>query len=360
MNRQLQLARNRVYEALNHRLRGLAGGRFNSLCRPTWISCLLTELCNARCVHCDIWRNKGRETGPNENDWKVLLLDLRRWLGPVHVCLTGGEALLKPYTIDLVRSASQSGLLLEILTHGYWADQGKIEQLVNANPWRLTVSLDGLGETHTKIRGRDGFWEKTSATIETMVRVRAATRLPVSILLKTVVMSHNIHDLVPLAEYAREKGVEIMYQAIEQNYNTPEDERWWEHTDNWPIDPEAAVREVNRLIALKNKGFPILNGIHQLEVMIPYFRHPEASRVMIQGHTAHEQRAQCAALGLLQLHANGDVRTCANAQPVGNFLETPIRRIWEERPQWWHGGCCLERRCSQAEKEKFGLVRIST
>ena len=44
--------------------------------------------------------------------------------GPRH--FTGGKALLKPYTIDLVEHASAAGLYVEVLTHGYyWDDQNR-------------------------------------------------------------------------------------------------------------------------------------------------------------------------------------------------------------------------------------------
>ena len=93
----------RLYESLNYRLPGFWGGRLAGLCRPNSISFLITERCNARCVHCNIWTNRGREDSLTEAEWKVALADLRSWLGPVQVTLTGGEALLVPYTPALVR-----------------------------------------------------------------------------------------------------------------------------------------------------------------------------------------------------------------------------------------------------------------
>jgi MoaA/NifB/PqqE/SkfB family radical SAM enzyme len=76
--------------------------------------------------------------------------------------------------------------------------------------------------------------------------------------------------------------------------------------------------------------------------MIQYFRQPGALRVATQRHTAHEHRSVCAALSLIQIQANGDVRVCAAAPPVGNLKERSLRQIWAERPRWWIGGCCLE------------------
>src|SRR2546423_13030403 len=142
----------RVYDGVNYRLRTFGGGRWASFCRPTSIVFLLTELCNARCVHCDIWKNRGKEDSPTPDQWKTVLSDLRRWLGPVQVTFSGGEALLKATTPEIVAHSASLGLFTECLTHGYWDDQSKIEKLALAKPWRLTVSLDGIGETHSKIR----------------------------------------------------------------------------------------------------------------------------------------------------------------------------------------------------------------
>src|SRR4029079_9013178 len=141
-------------------------------CRPTSIVFLLTELCNARCVHCDIWKNRGKEDSPQPDQWETVLSHLRSWLGPVQVAFSGGEALLRPFATRLVAYASSLGLFAECLTHGYWDDQSKIEDLALAKPWRVTISVDGIGETHTLIRGREHFWERTSATIRTLQRVR--------------------------------------------------------------------------------------------------------------------------------------------------------------------------------------------
>src|ERR1019366_6846922 len=154
----------RVYMAANYRLRTLWGGRWADRCRPTDIGFLMTNLCNAKCVHCDIWKNKGKDDTPTVDQYKATLNDIRSWLGPVHVFFSGGEALLRPYTPEVLAHAASIGLFAEILTHGYWDDQSRIEKAALANPSRITVSLDGIGDTHTLIRGRENFFEKTNRT----------------------------------------------------------------------------------------------------------------------------------------------------------------------------------------------------
>ena len=92
----------RMHESINDHLSYIAGGRFAGFCRPTAILLVLTERCNSRCVHCDIWKNRGREDSPGLEGWKRVVADLGAWLGPVHVVYTGGEALLQPFTPELV------------------------------------------------------------------------------------------------------------------------------------------------------------------------------------------------------------------------------------------------------------------
>jgi len=339
----------RVYTGLNYRLRSFGDGRWASHCRPISITLLLTLLCNSRCVHCDIWKNKGKENTLTPEQWKAVLTDLRRWLGPVHVCFTGGEALLVPFALDLVEHAVKAGLFVELLTHGYWDDQSKFEKLALVNPGRVTFSLDGMGETHTKIRGRERFFEKTETSIRTLQRVRKEEGLTFTIRLKNVIMAHNLDDAEQVAHYANQDGMDVFFQPIEQNYNTPEDPRWFEHSENWPKDADKAARTVERLIALKREGLPIANSYAQLEAMIPYFRDPALLRVATLMHSAHEGRPLCAALTNMQLMPNGDVLLCYGMPTAGNVKEKPIREIWRKRPRWWEGGCCLERHCGISE-----------
>jgi MoaA/NifB/PqqE/SkfB family radical SAM enzyme len=344
---------NRLYAAFNHRLRRVAGGRFASRCRPTSVQFLITERCNARCCHCDIWQNRGKEATPSLEQWQAALGDLRAWLGPVHVTLTGGEALLVPFTPELVRHGSSLGLLIEVLSHGYWGDQSRVEALALARPWRVTMSLDGLGERHSKIRGREGFFERTMTSFQTLTRLRKEQRLGFSIRFKTVVMRHNLDQLEPLARFATQDGVDIFYQPIEQNYNTPEDPHWFLHSDNWPEDPLVAVAAVEELIRLKRAGLHIANSYAQLEAMLPYFRNPAALRLSTQGHAAHERRLPCAALELIQVQSNGDVGVCNSRPPLGNIKTAALSEIWKTRPAWWEGGCCLEQRLTPEERYRI-------
>jgi MoaA/NifB/PqqE/SkfB family radical SAM enzyme len=302
-------------------------------------------------VHCDIWKNRGREDSPSAEQWQDVLGDLRNWLGPVQVVLTGGESLLKSFTIDLVRFGSSLGLFIELLTHGYWEDQDRIRDLALAGPSRVTISLDGIGETHSLVRGREGFFEKTERSILTLRELRKKHHLDLAVRLKTVIMRQNLEGVADVARYAQQKGLEVFYQPIEQNYNTQEDPHWFRHSETWPTDTSLAEAVVEELQQLKAQGLPIVNSNLQLQAMVRYFRNPAENRIAVQSHSAHEKQLLCSALTTLQLQANGDVTVCISRPPIGNIKSQSIRTIWQERPQWWSGDCCLAERLAPVEEE---------
>jgi MoaA/NifB/PqqE/SkfB family radical SAM enzyme len=331
----------RLYEGLNYRLRSFAGGSLAHLCRPVCIMFLLTERCNARCVHCDIWKNRGKEDSPGLDGWSRVLNDMRAWLGPVSIVFTGGEAMLQPFALDLVAYASGLGFNLEVLTHGYWEDQPRIEKLALAGPSRITISVDGIGELHNVIRGREKFFERTNRTIETLVRVRKEQNLPLQIRLKTVIMEKNLDSVCEVARYATGLGVDVFYQPIHQNYNTAHDPDWFRKGGNWPRDTAKAVAAVEELLHLKRSGLNIENTERQLEVMIPYFRDPAGLGTLSEAQVADAKNPLCCALTMAQLESNGDVTVCTHRGPIGNVKQTPFREIWENRPRHWEMGCCL-------------------
>jgi MoaA/NifB/PqqE/SkfB family radical SAM enzyme len=331
----------RAYNAANYGLRSFAGGHFASACRPTSIALLLTERCHARCLHCDIWQNKGREDNPTPAEWKGFLAELSDWLGPVQVTFTGGEALLRPEAPELVEYAVSRGLFVELLTNGFWTDHSRLLRAARTDPWQITMSLDGVGDVHSLVRGRANFWAVASQSLEILSHLRKAENLHYRLLLKTVIMQQNLESLPELAAYAERIGAQIFYQPVEQNYNAAPDPFWYRTSPNWPRDIPRAVAQVRELARLKQNGAPIVNSSAQFEVMAAYFQSPAGLHGRVQAHGAHETKHSCAALTSLQVQANGDVRVCARKPVIGNIRTQPIRQIWANRPHHWESGCCL-------------------
>ena len=348
LRRRGSLLRFGSHQAYRHLLQSVAIRTGLDLSQPSTFVIRVTDRCPLRCVHCTDWSadSAGELT---TGQWIDILDDIARWPGRCHTILTGGEPLQRDDLDQLARHASRRGLTCTVFTHGGNLGVARLARLVDAGVRCLRVSLDGIGETHSRIRGREKFWERTSRSIETLRRLRRERDLRYTVRLKHVIMAHNLTDTIEVARLANQEGFHVFYQPIEQNYNTPEDPQWFLHNDNWPKDTAQAARNVRELIRLKREGWHIANSYAQLEAMIPYFENPDAHRVAVMSHAAHEARRSCTALVHMQFQANGDVVACSGVPPIGNIKRTPIREIWKNRPRYWESGCCLEKRCSQAE-----------
>jgi len=201
-----------------------------------------------------------------------------------------------------------------------------MERLALARPGRITISLTHRRDAQPRARPARVLGEDPAephpaqeAAAEQNLAYASGSR-PSS--------CRTISTTSRTSRGSRRQRMEVFYQPIEQNYNTKEDSRWWERTGNWPQDPARAVAAVEELIRLKREGLPIVNSVTQLEVMLPYFRNPDAMRLAVQSHTAHERsrsvpRWVCCTPGQRRRHH-------LHRRPaVGNIKTTPIREIWK-------------------------------
>lgn len=133
----------------------------------------LTYHCNSRCVMCNIWKMKPKDELKYE-DWKKIFKD------PVFVnierCgLTGGEVSLHPQLPQMAELIIRSMPKLRKLTmvsHGFMTELIvkrviEIAKICNKHDVELSVSisLDGVGKMHEKIRRIPNAFEKTTATL---------------------------------------------------------------------------------------------------------------------------------------------------------------------------------------------------
>ena len=132
-----------------------------------------------------------------------------------------------------------------------------------------------------------------------------------------------------------------------------------------PDNTVEVLREFGSKIRLienrENVGFGrgCNQGFAAAKAKYAYFLNPDAMRVAVQSHTGHLKHPVCSALTTVQVMPNGDVLACYGMPPVGNIKTTPIREIWEKRPRWWREGCCLNERCTTAEKELLSISKVT-
>ena len=125
----------------------------------------LTLKCNLNCVHCG---SSAGEKGQNELTTKEVLKLCRDLsdLGTGGVALMGGEVLLRKDWYEVSKEIKDLGMLLSIVTNGYFNPEKIIPKFKKLEVDSITVGFDGLKETHNHIRGYDDAFDKTLKFID--------------------------------------------------------------------------------------------------------------------------------------------------------------------------------------------------
>lgn len=167
-------------------------------------SCLweLTLKCNMHCMHCGSAAGRARKDELTLDECFAVADELSA-LGCAELGFIGGEIFLYKGWEKIARSASDRGMLVNVMTNGYGIRDEEIRQLQHARVANVGISVDGLEENHNRIRGKkDGF----TRIIECFERLN---REGISIAVVTSLMEMNFPDLEPLYAIFADAGVEM-------------------------------------------------------------------------------------------------------------------------------------------------------
>lgn len=122
---------------------------------------LVTANCNLCCRHCYNAAGSNKSLVARKYTQEEINSFYHHYK-PEVVSATGGEPLLEFETVkQIARALSEYGGELELVTNAYLLDEAKIDELSSINKnLSFQISIDGLEETHNKIRGNDLAFEK--------------------------------------------------------------------------------------------------------------------------------------------------------------------------------------------------------
>lgn len=127
----------------------------------------VTQACNLKCVHC--YAAASAEPAPEEltgEEARALLDDLKAFGVPA-VLFSGGEPLVRPDILDLIRYASvELGMRCTLSTNGTLIDADKAKQLADLGLTYVGMSIDGTRPQHDKLRGMQGCFDQTVAAFK--------------------------------------------------------------------------------------------------------------------------------------------------------------------------------------------------
>jgi GTP 3',8-cyclase len=169
----------------------------------------VTDRCNIRCYYC---MPETVQFGPKED--LLSFEELARFariaagLGVRKVRLTGGEPLVRKHLPLLIEHLTQIEGIAELaLTTNGVLLAGQAENLYKAGLRRINIHLDTLDRERFQLISRRDEFDAVMAGIEECLRLGFNPVKINAVALKGV----NEADIVPLARFGREKGVEIRY-----------------------------------------------------------------------------------------------------------------------------------------------------
>jgi len=285
----------------------------------------ITHLCNYRCKHCYFSSKQLSDRTSLSLDEALSFVQHLIDTKVFHLSIAGGEPLLYPHIVDIVRAARAGGVLVAMSTNASLLTPELAQSLFNAGLKFLQISLDGsTAGINDSIRG-PGRFEKT------MSGIRVALSQGFQIVLAYVIQRPNKHDVETFLDFAASLGVRgVKIQSMIQSGLGE---------DNWGelSLPESEVIEILRGLWVSKRRF---HG--RLEVMLPLI--PGLDPGLDKGPEYYNKDSSCLGcqpgLTTIRVNSHGDVRACGsfvNAQPIGNIRHERLQNIWltsQELVRW--------------------------
>ncbi len=168
----------------------------------------VTDYCNARCSHCFYWKNLNKRQDEMTLDQIMTMIkSLKTQLNML--VITGGEPFIRKdlYEICSAFYKVNKTKRINIVTNGLLGTKilDTVTRLVAENPERrltIIVSLDGLEETHNKIRRVPNIWKKDIELINDLKKI-AEQHSNLSLFVNLTLTKTNINEVKLLSKFVK-------------------------------------------------------------------------------------------------------------------------------------------------------------
>jgi heme d1 biosynthesis radical SAM protein NirJ len=165
----------------------------------------LIRRCNLKCKHC--YSISGDVDFPGElttTQVFQVMDDLKDFRVPALI-LSGGEPLLRPDIFEISERAKKKGFYVGLSTNGALIDDKNIGDIAAIGYDYLGISIDGIGGTHDRFRGKPGCFEAS------LNGIRLARAAGIKVGLRFTVTQDNHAELGDVMALAAREGVDKFY-----------------------------------------------------------------------------------------------------------------------------------------------------
>ena len=333
---------NGIYTVKNKHLTQLAEYRDSIIKRPP-LKHLFFELtlrCNLHCIHCG--SRCGEYDNPPElslSQYKRIMDDIKRDfdLSKLQLYITGGEPLLRRDFFDIMNYANKLGFRWGMTTNACLIDDNIAKKLYESGMKTVSVSIDGLEDTHDSLRGKKGAYASAMRGIEALCNVGKFQNVQVT----TVINHGNIGEL--------DRLFEIMCSLPVDSWRVVNIEPMGRANDHpeLTLTPDEYKYLFNYIREKRLEGYPVEYGCgHYLG--LEYER------------TVRDWYFLCnAGVYTASIMANGNIVACLDIERrdelvQGNILTDNLKEVWENKFEIFRQNLSdKNEKCRKCEHSRF-------
>lgn len=301
----------------------------------------LTMRCNERCLHCGSRCGDIAQDEMTPKQYHEFLTQIAEDFDPktFTLCVTGGEPLIRKDFFEIMDDANRLGFLWGMTSNATLITPDTAKDLQRTGMKTISVSIDGLPETHDAFRRTPGGWQKAMEGIENLIRVGGFQHIQVT----TVVTHQNIDQLDELYH---------IFNDIE--------------LDSWRIiniDPIGRAKEHPELL-MTNEDFVRMFEFIRNKRMAgePVTYGCEHYLGMDYEREVRDWYFHCGAgKQIASIMSNGDITACLDIERrpefvMGNIFKDRFKDVWENGFQIFRKGLTCENceKCGEFEFCKGG------
>jgi radical SAM protein with 4Fe4S-binding SPASM domain len=285
--------------------------------RPVYCVWEVTLRCDLACRHCGSRAGKTREGELSTEECLDLIAQLAD-MGVEEVSLIGGEVYLRDDWTELARAVRDHGMECGIVTGGRGITLERAKRARDAGVQAMSVSVDGLQQTHDRLRALRGSWDAAMAALDNLAAVGLARST------NTQINAWNIREIPALLELLIPKGIHAWQVQFTVAMGRAVDEA------DMLLEPYQMLELLPMLARLKER-----TDAHDITMWpgnnVGYFGPYES---LLRGNMRCGHLEPCTAGRLtLGIEANGDIKGCPSLPTDdyvgGNIREHSLQQIWE-------------------------------
>lgn len=313
---------------------------------PEAVTFFLTHRCNLHCSMCGQW-GEGGVTKKQSAQYISQELSREEIFSVIddinnfkpNITLFGGEPLIYPHTIELIRYIKQKGMHCLMITNGSLLERNA-KNIVEAGLDELNVSLDGGSELHDRIRGMPGLFDKIMRGLKEVNRFKEINKSHRPLInLQCTINKQNYQYLEQMIDVTKRVLANSLtfHNLIFLNRQIIEKQKPFDallecSSSNWEgfvfepdIDPKALYKKTREILSAKFSFKVDFYPNFSYEGLVDYYNNPNYKPLEYPGRCVSPWIAA-------YVFPDGEVRPCLNSSfSFGNIREKKFNAIWNSQ-----------------------------